>query len=166
MNCSKAVNSVWMVSRPSVALAMPKSMTLGTGTPSWRVTRMLEGLMSRWMMPFWWACWMAFADLLKELVAPEGLADGVVGGIVGEVDPEGGSRVDGGVEEVVGGVVRSEEGLDALAEGLIAKAGTVEEGCALGGGPLEGGREQGFFEGGVHGHAGCGRVGIGAILRW
>ena len=36
----------------AVALAMPKSITLGTGTPSCSVTRMFEGLMSRWMMPF------------------------------------------------------------------------------------------------------------------
>ena len=35
-----------------VALAMPKSITLGTGTPSLTVTRMFDGLMSRWMMPF------------------------------------------------------------------------------------------------------------------
>ena len=53
MNCWNAVKSVLSVSRPSVALAMPKSMTLGTGTPSLTVTSMFEGLMSRWMMPFW-----------------------------------------------------------------------------------------------------------------
>src|SRR5712671_1672732 len=50
MNCSNAVKSVWSVSRPSVALAMPKSMTLGTGTPSCSVTRVFEGLMSRWIL--------------------------------------------------------------------------------------------------------------------
>ena len=44
----------------AVALAMPKSITLGTGTPSFTVTRMFDGLMSRWMMPFWCACWMAW----------------------------------------------------------------------------------------------------------
>ena len=32
---------------PCVALAMPKSITLGTGTPSCSVTRMFDGLMSR-----------------------------------------------------------------------------------------------------------------------
>ena len=48
----KPSNSVWSVSRPAVALAMPKSITLGTGTPSWMVTRMFEGLMSRCMTPF------------------------------------------------------------------------------------------------------------------
>jgi len=37
------------VSRPSVALAMPKSITFGTGTPSCSVTRMFDGLMSRWI---------------------------------------------------------------------------------------------------------------------
>ena len=67
MNCSKAVKSVRSVSRPCVALAMPKSITLGTGTPSCRVTRMFDGLMSRWMMPFWWACWMRVADLDEQL---------------------------------------------------------------------------------------------------
>ena len=34
-------------------------MTLGTGLPSWLSTRMLDGLRSRWMTPFWWACWTA-----------------------------------------------------------------------------------------------------------
>jgi hypothetical protein len=48
-NSSNAVKRVFSVRRPSVALAMPKSITLGTGTPSWSVTRMLEGLMSRWI---------------------------------------------------------------------------------------------------------------------
>ena len=43
-----------------IALAIPKSMILGTGTPSCSVTRILEGLISRWMMPFWWACWTAW----------------------------------------------------------------------------------------------------------
>ena len=61
MNCSNCVNSVLSVSCWSVvALAMPKSITFGTGTPSCSVTRMFDGLMSRWMMPFWCACWMAW----------------------------------------------------------------------------------------------------------
>jgi hypothetical protein len=37
---------------PSVALAIPKSITLQTGAPSIVVTRTFDGLMSRWMMPF------------------------------------------------------------------------------------------------------------------
>jgi hypothetical protein len=41
------------VRSPCVAFAMPKSITLGTGKPSLTVTRMLEGLMSRWIIPFW-----------------------------------------------------------------------------------------------------------------
>ena len=45
--------------RCSVALAIPKSITLGTGTPSCMVTMMFDGLRSRWMIPFWWACWTA-----------------------------------------------------------------------------------------------------------
>ena len=39
-----------------MALASPKSMTLGTGTPSWLSTRMFVGFRSRWMIPFWCAC--------------------------------------------------------------------------------------------------------------
>ena len=52
MNCWNCVNTVLSVSSCCVALAMPKSITFGTGTPSCSVTRMFEGLMSRWMMPF------------------------------------------------------------------------------------------------------------------
>ena len=44
------------VSRCPVALATPKSMTLGVALPSTSVTRMLPGFRSRWMTPFWWAC--------------------------------------------------------------------------------------------------------------
>ena len=40
------------VSLPPVALATPKSITLGIGLPSMSVTRMLAGLRSRWTMPF------------------------------------------------------------------------------------------------------------------
>ena len=40
------------VSLPAVALATPKSMTLGIGLPSMIVTRMLAGFRSRWTMPF------------------------------------------------------------------------------------------------------------------
>ena len=48
MNCSKR-GEERLVGQPllGVALAMPKSMTFGTGTPSCSVTRMFEGLMSR-----------------------------------------------------------------------------------------------------------------------
>ena len=42
-----------------VALAIPKSITLQAGTPSCAVARMFDGLMSRWMTPFWWACYTA-----------------------------------------------------------------------------------------------------------
>ena len=51
-----SVKRVRSVSRCAVALATPKSMILGTGRPSSTATRMFDGLMSRWMMPFWWAC--------------------------------------------------------------------------------------------------------------
>ena len=53
------VCSVRSVSAPPVALAMPKSITFGTGRPSTTVTRTLDGLMSRWMTPFMCACWTA-----------------------------------------------------------------------------------------------------------
>src|SRR5438876_45383 len=43
----------------AAAFAMPKSMPLGTGVSPCNVTRMLAGLMSRWMIPFWCACWIA-----------------------------------------------------------------------------------------------------------
>jgi hypothetical protein len=55
-----------------VALAMPKSMTLGTGTPSWSATRMLEGLISRWMMPFLVRVLNGLADLNEKLQARHG----------------------------------------------------------------------------------------------
>jgi hypothetical protein len=42
-----------------VALAMPKSITLTIGLSSCSVTRILEGFRSRWIIPFWWACWTA-----------------------------------------------------------------------------------------------------------
>ena len=51
-----AVSMVLSVSVPPVALAMPKSITFGTGLSSYRATSTLLGLMSRWMTPFWCAC--------------------------------------------------------------------------------------------------------------
>ena len=50
------MNSVRSVSRWSTALATPKSITLGTAWPSISVTSTFDGLMSRWMIPLWWAC--------------------------------------------------------------------------------------------------------------
>ena len=44
----------------SVALATPKSMTLGVGRPSTSVTNTFDGFKSRWMIPFWWACCTAW----------------------------------------------------------------------------------------------------------
>ena len=47
------VNSVCSVScKPLVAFASPKSITFGTGLPSWLSTRMFPGFKSRWMIPF------------------------------------------------------------------------------------------------------------------
>src|SRR5262249_30206141 len=54
--CAKWVNRVLSVSCWPVALAMPKSITLGTATPSCRVTSTLAGLRSRWMTPLVCAC--------------------------------------------------------------------------------------------------------------
>ena len=51
---------LWSVRLNSVALATPKSMTLGVGRPSTSVTITLLGLRSRWMIPFWWACCTAW----------------------------------------------------------------------------------------------------------
>jgi hypothetical protein len=50
------VCSVRSVSACPVALAMPKSITFGTGRPSYSAMRTLDGLMSRWMTPFMCAC--------------------------------------------------------------------------------------------------------------
>ena len=58
--CAKPVNSVLSVSCCPIALATPKSITLTTGVPSCSVTRTLDGLRSRWMIPFWWACCTAW----------------------------------------------------------------------------------------------------------
>src|SRR5438132_376878 len=35
-------------------------MTFGTGRSSYRAIRTLDGLTSRWMIPFWCACWIAW----------------------------------------------------------------------------------------------------------
>ena len=57
---AKFVNSVRSVNCCPVALAMPKSITFGTGTPSCSVTSTLDGFRSRWMTPFWCACCTAW----------------------------------------------------------------------------------------------------------
>ena len=68
MNCSNRVNRVFSVSGWSMAaaLAMPKSITFGTGRLSCKVTRMFDGLMSLVDdRHFWWACWMAWQTGMK-----------------------------------------------------------------------------------------------------
>jgi hypothetical protein len=55
INAPRRVSSVLAVSGRSVALAIPKSMTFGTGSPSISVTRMFDGFRSRWITPFWCA---------------------------------------------------------------------------------------------------------------
>jgi hypothetical protein len=54
--CAMLVNSVLSVNSCPSALAMPKSITSTTGVVSCRDTRTLDGLMSRWTIPFWCAC--------------------------------------------------------------------------------------------------------------
>ena len=53
------VHAVSVVRRLSVARATPKSMIFGRCLPFSQETSTLDGLMSLWMMPFWWACWIA-----------------------------------------------------------------------------------------------------------
>ena len=48
----KPVISVLSVSAGPVAFATPKSITFGTGRSSYSAISTLDGLMSRWMMPF------------------------------------------------------------------------------------------------------------------
>ena len=38
---------------------MPKSITFGIGAPSCSITSTFDGLRSRWITPFWCACWTA-----------------------------------------------------------------------------------------------------------
>ncbi len=59
------VKSVSPAGLSAIALAMPKSMTLACGFPSWVETRTFDGLMSRWMIPFVWACWTALQTWAK-----------------------------------------------------------------------------------------------------
>jgi hypothetical protein len=49
------------------ALATPKSITLGTGFSSNWATSTFDGFKSRWMIPFWWACWIAWQTGIEEL---------------------------------------------------------------------------------------------------
>ena len=63
-----AVNSDCSVScKPVVAFARPKSITFGTGLPSWLSTRMFDGFKSRWMIPFWCACCTALQICVNRL---------------------------------------------------------------------------------------------------
>ena len=56
-NFSKVdLKSVFSVRDSRMALAIPKSITFSTICSPTRATRTLEGLISRWMIPFWWAC--------------------------------------------------------------------------------------------------------------
>ena len=63
--CACWVNSVFCVSSALVAFAIPKSITLGTGRPSCSETSTFDGLTSRWMIPFWCACWIASQTFVK-----------------------------------------------------------------------------------------------------
>jgi hypothetical protein len=55
-NC---VSNVFSTAHLSVAFAIPKSITLGTGAPSCYITSTFDGFRSRWITPFRCACWTA-----------------------------------------------------------------------------------------------------------
>ena len=55
-----AVNTVCSVSRWLDRLGHAEVDDLGHRPSSYSATRTLDGLMSRWMIPFWWACWTAW----------------------------------------------------------------------------------------------------------
>src|SRR5262245_31101527 len=105
-NEPNAVNSVRSVSFSPVALATPKSITFGTGWSSYSATSTLEGLRSRWMTPFWWACWTAWQTGMnssrrarRELVLIAELGDGdALDQLHDEVRPTGRGRA--GVEDL------------------------------------------------------------------
>ena len=40
-------------------------MIFGAHWSPWTVTSTFDGLMSRWMIPFWWACWMPSQTSMK-----------------------------------------------------------------------------------------------------
>jgi hypothetical protein len=87
----------------------------------------------------------AFAEAFEELVAP---GDDRAGGDarLGGVEGPGGGGVVGAVEDAVDALVEGEQLPQALAQGVVAGAGLVEEGVALGGvGHVQGGGEQGFL---------------------
>ena len=67
----------------STALAIPKSMMVGIGFPSVTRTRMLLGLRSRWITPFWCACWTPLANGDEEL-EPAANFEVVAVAVVGE----------------------------------------------------------------------------------
>ena len=45
-------------------------ITFGTGVPFCSITKMFEGLRSRWINPFWCACWTAWQMVMKSLRRP------------------------------------------------------------------------------------------------
>src|SRR5215471_16776664 len=56
----KPVTRVLSVSGWPAALATPKSITFGTGRPSYGATNTFDGFRSRWITPFWCACCTAW----------------------------------------------------------------------------------------------------------
>src|SRR4029453_17838998 len=49
-------------------------MTWGPALPSYRATSTLEGFTSRWMTPFWWACWIAWQTGTKSSSRSRGVS--------------------------------------------------------------------------------------------
>src|SRR5215472_14294141 len=98
---ARPVTRVLSVSCCPRALAMPKSMILTSGVPSCAPTSTLVPLISRWMIPFWWACctaWQTWPNrssrsrTVSPVVVAE-LGDGdALDQLHDEVGPTGGRR--------------------------------------------------------------------------
>jgi hypothetical protein len=87
----------------------------------------------------------AFADPLQQLVAPNGLADGLVRSL-GNSNLQRGWRAAGQVGQCrVRLFVSGEEGVQPLAQGGVAQASAVEKRRALRGGLFQSQREKGSF---------------------
>ena len=80
------MNTVRSVSRCDVALATPKSMIFGVCFSSWVVTSTFDGLMSRWMIPFWCACCTP-AQTSMNSVEPFADAEPLLVAVLGDRDP-------------------------------------------------------------------------------
>src|SRR5437868_3769693 len=154
--CPTAVNIVRSVSFWAVALATPKSITLGTGLPSYRAMRTLLGFRSRWMTPFWWACCTAWQTGMNSSRRSVGVRCSWSQNLVraamgpdGHIRPRLGGRLRravglGRVQEAARGVVGQEQRLDPLAQVRVGPAFAVQHGRPLRRGLLDGRQEHGL----------------------